>query len=308
MVAGGLGHTRTAFVAYGVMAISAGLALAVEHAPRERYAGSVAWPGWSAAPSCTSSGSDDSARHDEATLFDRTVGAGVTPVDARLRVRSWCGRVRLDRRLPAAVQPRGPGRLPCPRSAARSPWVVPIYAAAFLASGLYRGLLRFASLPDLFRIARAATLGGATVALVAYLLQLELPVPRSVIILSPLLLVMVMGGARAVYRDWRDGRQRSAGSGPRRPLVIIGAGDAAVALIRELQRAGEWRVVGLLDDDTTKHRRELLGHRVLGSLDELPRLYSELRGPGRDHRHAGSRRAQRASRPPPPACAPEYAA
>jgi len=155
------------------------------------------------------------------------------------------------------------------------PWVVPIYAVSFLASGLYRGLLRFASLPDLFRIARAATLGGATVALAAYLMQLELPVPRSVIILSPLLLVIGMGGARAVYRQWRDG-QSVAGSGTGRPLVIIGAGEAAVALIRELQRAGEWRVVGLLDDDATKHRRELLGHRVLGSLEELPRLYSEF--------------------------------
>jgi FlaA1/EpsC-like NDP-sugar epimerase len=86
---------------------------------------------------------------------------------------------------------------------------------------------------------------------------------------------MLMGGARAMYRYWKD-RQRSAASGPQRPLVIIGAGDAAVALIRELQRVGEWRVVGLLDDDTTKHRRELLGHRVLGSLDELPRLHSDF--------------------------------
>jgi FlaA1/EpsC-like NDP-sugar epimerase len=154
-------------------------------------------------------------------------------------------------------------------------WVVPIYAAAFLASGLYRGLLRFASLPDLFRIARACLLGGVTVALVAYLLQLELPVPRSVIILSPLLLTMAMGGARAVYRGWREGRQAAA-SGPGRPLVIIGAGEAAVALIRELQRSGDWRVVGLLDEDKSKHGRELLGHPVLGSIEDLPRLYSGL--------------------------------
>ncbi len=153
-------------------------------------------------------------------------------------------------------------------------WVVPIYAAAFLASGLYRGLLRFASLPDLFRIARAATIGGAAVAYVAYLMQLELPVPRSVIILSPLLVVIGMGGARAVYRGWRDGRGAS-GAGAGRPMVIIGAGEAAIALIRELERSGEWRVVGLLDDDKSKHGRELLGHAVVGSLDELPRLHTE---------------------------------
>jgi FlaA1/EpsC-like NDP-sugar epimerase len=154
-------------------------------------------------------------------------------------------------------------------------WVLPIYAAVFLATGLYRGLWQFASLPDLFRIGRAAVLGGGAVALAAYLLQLELPVPRSVIILSPLLLLVVMGGARAVYRNWRDG-QLSGDAANGRPLVIIGAGEAAVALIRELHRSGEWKVVGLLDEDRTKHGLELLGHTVLGRLDELPRLHRDL--------------------------------
>jgi len=44
MVAGGFGHTQTAFAAYGVMAMSAGVALTVERVPREAGVGvAVAW-------------------------------------------------------------------------------------------------------------------------------------------------------------------------------------------------------------------------------------------------------------------------
>jgi len=43
-VAGGLGHTRTAFAAYGVMVIAAAIALMVERVPREAGVGvAVAW-------------------------------------------------------------------------------------------------------------------------------------------------------------------------------------------------------------------------------------------------------------------------
>ena len=50
-------------------------------------------------------------------------------------------------------------------------WVVPVYGVVFLLSGLYRGFWRFASLPDMLRIARAVAMGGAGVALAAYLLR-----------------------------------------------------------------------------------------------------------------------------------------
>ena len=51
------------------------------------------------------------------------------------------------------------------------------------------------------------------------------------------------------YRAWKD---RSAGKRASRDgesVVILGAGNAAVSLLKELSRSAEWRVVGLLDDD-----------------------------------------------------------
>jgi FlaA1/EpsC-like NDP-sugar epimerase len=123
-------------------------------------------------------------------------------------------------------------------------WILPLQAAIFLAFGLYRGLWRFASLPDLQRIVLAAGLGAVAIPVVLVMLQLTAVVPRSVLILYPLVLVVLMAGSRFAYRIWKEHRLYS-------PLAALGE--------PELRRAGEggmrehvlpgahsrrWRVVG----------------------------------------------------------------
>lgn len=156
-------------------------------------------------------------------------------------------------------------------------WVVPIYGVVFLFSGLYRGFWRFASLPDLLRIARAVLIGATAVAFIAYLLQLPLPLPRSVLLLAPLLTLLAMGGARATYRSWRERKGRSGIESTGKPLLILGAGQSGASLVRELQNSPEWRVVGLLDDDPAMRGREVLGKQVLGSFDDLGTVAARLR-------------------------------
>jgi FlaA1/EpsC-like NDP-sugar epimerase len=60
-------------------------------------------------------------------------------------------------------------------------------------------------------------------------------------------------------------------------VLILGAGDAAVGLLKEILRSHDWRVMGLLDDDPNKRNRLIHGVRVLGGLDELPRLARTLK-------------------------------
>jgi FlaA1/EpsC-like NDP-sugar epimerase len=60
-------------------------------------------------------------------------------------------------------------------------------------------------------------------------------------------------------------------------VVILGAGDTAVGLLKELSRSHDWRVVGLLDDDEKKAGRLLHGVRVLGGLEDLPRFAQRLK-------------------------------
>ncbi|MBI3526313.1 MAG: polysaccharide biosynthesis protein [Betaproteobacteria bacterium] len=138
--------------------------------------------------------------------------------------------------------------------------------------GLYRGLWRFASLPDLKRIIFAGAAGALTVPLLLYMLQQLSDVPRSVLVLYPILLVLFMGVSRFLYRSWKDGHLQGFRAVVGEPVLVLGAGDAALTLIRDLARSRQWLVVGLLDDDTAKHRRLLHGVPVLGALSEIAGL------------------------------------
>ncbi|MEQ8659905.1 MAG: polysaccharide biosynthesis protein, partial [Gammaproteobacteria bacterium] len=60
--------------------------------------------------------------------------------------------------------------------------------------GLYKGLWRFASLPDLWNIVRAVVLGALVTALALFVLTRLQDVPRSVLVLYPVFLMLLLGG------------------------------------------------------------------------------------------------------------------
>src|SRR5208282_757493 len=147
-------------------------------------------------------------------------------------------------------------------------WVVPLHAALFLSFGLYRGIWRFASLPDLKRIIGAVAVAAVAVPTVFFMLQIT--VPRSVLIMNPLLLVMLMGGSRFAYRMWKEQGIGNAFSAQGEPVAVIGAGEAAVNLIKELARSTQWRIAAAFDDNAANIGRELHGVRVLSAIAALP--------------------------------------
>lgn len=152
-------------------------------------------------------------------------------------------------------------------------WVVPLYGSLFLAFGLYRGIWRFASLPDLRRIAICVMVGALAVP--AMLFMLQLTVPRSVLVMSPVLVLLMMGGSRLAYRGWKE--RRFAGMvADRKPVVVLGATDAAANLIRELSRSTQWRVIAVFDDDRANHRLQLYGATVCGAIADLPGMQRKL--------------------------------
>ncbi|MEK7884346.1 polysaccharide biosynthesis protein [Methyloversatilis sp. NSM2] len=157
------------------------------------------------------------------------------------------------------------------------PWIVLVQAAVFYFFGLYQGIWRFASLPDLQRLVRAIGAVAVLGPVVVWLLQGKGIVPRSVYVLDPILLLMLMGGGRFAYRAWREHREFGSLLAKGKPVFILGAGEAAASLLRELGRSGQWRVVGLLDDNARKHDRTLYGLRVLGAIRDLERFARELK-------------------------------
>jgi len=156
-------------------------------------------------------------------------------------------------------------------------WVVPLQTAIFLVSHMYRGVWRYASVADLQRIALAVGLSTLAIALVLLMLPPQRPpVPRSVILLDPILLILILGGSRLAYRVWKERRLRNVVGAPGTPVVILGAGDAAADLLKNLARAGDWRVLGLFDDDPATRGSQIQGVDVLGTLEELIELAPRL--------------------------------
>ena len=155
-------------------------------------------------------------------------------------------------------------------------WIVPLQGIIFWRFGLYRGVWRYVSVSDIRRIFLAVLTATASIVFILWLLRFNADPPRSVLIIHPLLLVMLMGGSRLAYRLWREqllyGDFRGCGA----PILILGAGDAAVSLAKELQRSDAWYVVGFLDDDRKKQGRLLDGKKVLGPIEMVGAYAKEL--------------------------------
>ncbi len=115
-------------------------------------------------------------------------------------------------------------------------WVILIDGAIFLSFRLYRGLWRYASIHDLRLLLTAVGVAALTVPTAFVLLQPSLGIPRSVYVLHPLLLAAIMSGSRLMYRAWKDRSIGNLGSLAGKPVIVLGAGDAAVSLLKELAR------------------------------------------------------------------------
>ncbi len=151
-------------------------------------------------------------------------------------------------------------------------WVLPLQACLFFMFKLYQGVWRFASTPDLKRILKAVGLGALLVAAVYLILKPFGVIPRTVIVLNPILLLLFMGGSRFGYRAWKEYRQYGLMQKHGKAVFVLGAGNAAMALVKDLARSKAWQVVGLLDDDVTMVGRQVFGVKVLGRISDLQGL------------------------------------
>ncbi|MGB2831473.1 MAG: nucleoside-diphosphate sugar epimerase/dehydratase [Methylotenera sp.] len=156
-------------------------------------------------------------------------------------------------------------------------FVIPLQALFFIQFGLYKGVWRFASIPDLKRILKAVAMAAITIVTLLFMFKpTNIIVPRSVLVLNPLLLMLMMGGSRFVYRSWKEHQLYGFNQMLGEPVLVLGAGEAAIALLKDLERSQEWRVIGLLDDNVNIHGREIMGIKVLGEVGQLPDIAKAL--------------------------------
>jgi len=151
--------------------------------------------------------------------------------------------------------------------------VMLLQALAFRYVGLYRGLWRFASVTDLVNIFKASFIGLGAIVLVLSYKRLE-GIPMSVLAIYPFALAALLGGPRLLYRAWKDYQSIHSDARARRVLVL-GAGHAAEALVKDLRRSGDYEPVGLLDDSPHLKGAKLQGIPILGNIADVASVARE---------------------------------
>lgn len=170
------------------------------------------------------------------------------------------------------------------------PLLVPVVAiklTVFVVMGLHRASWRYVSLRDVFAVARGAWWGFLGTFILYYGLQnartfgLDLQAfgdkfPDSVFVLDFAGTIALVCGARLAVRLYHE-EVRPATDGVAPKLLILGAGNAAENVVREILRmpVSRYRVVGFLDDDDTKWGAQIHGFEVLGSIENIKSICAE---------------------------------
>lgn len=158
------------------------------------------------------------------------------------------------------------------------PLVLIVQGLVFNRFKLHRGLWRFASLPDLWNIFRAAVFGAVFITLVLFIWSRLEGIPRSILVLYPVLLMFLLGGPRLAYRMWKDHSFNIKPITGGKRVLIIGAGRAGEMLVRDMLRDGQYAPIGFIDDNPSLQNSEIHGIRVLGKIDDIPEI-SEQKQP-----------------------------
>ncbi|EKE01878.1 MAG: hypothetical protein ACD_21C00030G0002 [uncultured bacterium] len=149
------------------------------------------------------------------------------------------------------------------------PFLIGIQFFSFSFFGLYRGIWGFASLPDFIRILKSVLVGVVCSVIVLFFFHFQ--TPRVVIPIYAWLLVSLLGGTRLLYRWYKQYYRAGFKEGKR--VLVVGAGEAADLLIREVAKnvaINAYNIVAIVDDDLAKVGCELHGVRIVGVLDKIP--------------------------------------
>ncbi len=146
---------------------------------------------------------------------------------------------------------------------------------------LYRGSWRYASMHDLSSIIKSVSLSTLIFAALMFTIDRLTGLPRSVLFINWMLLVMLLGGPRFIYRALKDRSfnwKFSPRNNDRIPVLIIGAGDAAEQFIRDNLRDlnSPYEVVGLTDESLSKKGRTIHHVNIYGDNNILPLIVKKL--------------------------------
>jgi FlaA1/EpsC-like NDP-sugar epimerase len=154
--------------------------------------------------------------------------------------------------------------------------------AIFFICGLYRLYWRYASIDELAQITIAGFAAICTQSLLFFAVLrpasfVHPNFPRSLPLIDGLLTLLVAGGVRYSVRLVERLRQRNYDYGDAKHVLVVGAGQTGVAIVKEMQAKPQLGMhpVAFVDDNPEKYHRKIQGLRVSGNRHQIPQLVRE---------------------------------
>src|SRR4051794_13902971 len=161
------------------------------------------------------------------------------------------------------------------------PRVLVVSLGVFVLFGFYNRWWRYVSTRDMWTAVYGVTVACALSDLVVYFAHPVAPyrMPTVVAILDWLLLLGAVATTRLLSRTVIERPGRGALVAHGREVLVVGAGDAAQLVIREMGRARHlnYTPIGLVDDDPRKQGLRIHGVKVVGRLADLPHILRDNR-------------------------------
>jgi FlaA1/EpsC-like NDP-sugar epimerase len=162
-------------------------------------------------------------------------------------------------------------------------FVIPLKLCTFYLFDLYKGMWRYTSTRDFWRLLQASF--TSTLIIMAFIFvfyRFAGGYSRAVFVMDGGLTFLLTGGLRMAIRTLylrkdRNGQAVYLPAAHRRRILIVGAGDAGEKILREIIENDQllYTVVGFIDDDQKKFGRSIHGIPVLGSLNRLAKIIED---------------------------------
>ncbi len=150
---------------------------------------------------------------------------------------------------------------------------IPAKIAVYYLGHFHRSLRLYAKIPDIFRLLARNIMASALFAALT-ITFVGRAFPRSVFLID----FLASFTATVVVWFWAAGFQWWRQSGPKKRILIYGAGWAGSTLLHEIRtnKSLDYDVAGFLDDDPAKRDADIMGVRVLGTGREAPQVVARL--------------------------------
>ena len=166
------------------------------------------------------------------------------------------------------------------------PYLIVAKVLIFYLFGAYRGMWRYSSLIDAWRLFKATVFSSMFIITAGFFIHRFQGYSRGVLVIDGILTFLLTGGYRLLIRVmYNHGYLEKIGSSSddkekvkEKRVVLIGAGDAGEKTYREIRDNPKlgYRVVAFIDDDPRKKGYLIHGVPVVGPIVELPNFVKEL--------------------------------